>query len=97
MTPRPIRNKAITTLKDLTDKKAISEGDNEIPLENLYFKTEIGLIKLNSIDFTVVKDKTKRGITINYDDVARAVIEDVITNHEQYLHDDGSIKEQAKI
>ena len=63
-------------------------------LSDVYYQTETGIIKLNSLAFRVVRyEESMEEEVVTVNDITRAVIEDAINNHKQYLNDDGGISE----
>ena len=81
----------VKTLKELMNASISEDGVGSVRPKDCYERTEIGLVRIEEIEYrrmTQVFDSTSE-IVLN--DTARAIMEDVLGNTAHYLHDDGSI------
>lgn len=82
-----------TTFKALFQSKAIQDGDFEIKTPGIYDRTDIGLIEIEFINYSIKIHHDQRTLEITTNNIERAIVEDVLQNTSHYLNDDGSITE----
>ena len=87
------RGKEKGQLKNILNPLMGKPGDGTLNPEDIYYKTEIGNIKLSSIAYRVTHSEMEHEQTISVNDVSNAILEDVLGNSSCYLNDDGSIAE----
>ena len=78
---------------DLIGTRAYDEPGEHVIRPDLYLPTEIGPIKIAEVRFEAVHSHETQVFTVDGDDVAKAVIEDVLKNTKQYLRVDGTISD----
>ena len=72
---------------------AIHPGEGKVKLENSFFPTVIGNVKLLSIEYSVSHSEIDHEQEITINDTSNAILEDVLENTSCYLNDDGTIAE----
>lgn len=80
-----------TTLKNIFHGKAIEDGNFSLDTPEIYDKTEIGLIEIETINYSIRTYHDKREIVVDTNNIERAIMEDVFENISYYLNDDGSV------
>jgi hypothetical protein len=81
----------IKTLKELMNESIAEDGRGAIRPVNCYENTEIGLVRVDEIEYRRTTQVFKSSSEVMLNDTARAIMEDVLENKAHYLHDDGSI------
>ncbi|MFC6631834.1 restriction endonuclease [Microbulbifer taiwanensis] len=76
-------------LKDIGGKV----GDGKVELENSFYPTEIGNVRLLSIEYNVSHSEIDHEQEITVNDTSNAILEDFLENTSCYLNDDGTITE----
>lgn len=82
---------AKTTFQALFEGKATHDGDFELETPGVYDRTDIGLIEIELIKYSVKIHHDQRTFEITNNNIERAIVEDVVQNTSHYLNDDGSI------
>jgi len=80
-------------IKDILNPLMGKSGEGLVELEDTYYRTEIGNVKISSISYRVTHAEMDHEQTITVNDVSNAILEDVLDNTSCYLNDDGSITE----
>jgi hypothetical protein len=73
--------------------KASPVGKGSASIQDSYYLTEIGPVKLLSIDYEITHSETNHEMLIPVNDISNAILNDVLQNTSCYLNDDGSITE----
>lgn len=68
-------------------------GKASVSLQDSYYLTEIGAVKLLSIEYEITHSETTQEMLIPVNEVSNAILYDVLQNSSCYLNDDGSITE----
>jgi len=82
-----------TTFQALFESKAVQDGVFEIKTPGVYDRTDIGLIEIESINYSVKIHHDQRTLEITTNNIERAIVDDVLQNTSHYFNDDGSITE----
>jgi hypothetical protein len=82
-----------TTLRKFINETISSNGTGAIEPDNLYEKTELGLLRISEIHYRQTTSSYKSNQEIVVNDAKRAIMEDVLENYSCYLHDDGAISQ----
>jgi len=85
----------VETLQRYLNRSIHKDGEGSLFPTDAYDKLDIGLVRIEQIDYRrrTIKIDASQDITTNA--TARAIIEDLTTNTVQYLHDDGSVRTDA--
>ncbi|MGZ6298791.1 MAG: restriction endonuclease, partial [Parachlamydiaceae bacterium] len=75
-----------TTFQALFKGKTAQDGDFELHTPGIYDQTEIGLIEIESINYSVKTHHDQRTFEITTNNIERAIIEDVLQNTSLYLN-----------
>ncbi len=77
------------TLADVMQAEPTTEGRHEISLDSFCVPSEIGPLPLMGLTYDVKFSTYSTEIIARSDDTAMAIIEDVLANTSEYVHEDG--------
>jgi len=83
------------TMREYLDRSINSDGEGSLFPKQAYDKLDIGLAKIERIDYRRRTNRIGMGQEITINATARAILEDVVANTVQYLHDDGSVRNEV--
>ena len=83
-------------LKKLLNGLITEDGTGTISPDNVYDKTEIGLLRIDGIEYRRKTHRIEMRDEIVLNDAARAIMEDVLENTAFYLNDDDSISQPGQ-
>jgi hypothetical protein len=83
-----------TTLGTLIRTQRHPDGSHVIETQDLYYQSDIGLLRLASIKYSIRHTHIESDDRIVSQDTAKAIWEDVAANTACYLHTDGSITQR---
>ena len=85
----------IETMKDYLNRSIDEDGEGSLFPVQVYDKLDIGLARIEQIDYRRHTSRMDMSHEITTNATARAILEDVAANTVQYLHDDGSVRTEA--
>lgn len=85
------RGDKTVTLSEFFKGKAARDGEYTLVKPGIYDLTEIGLLEVEEITYSVNIHRNNSTVEINVNSTERAIVEDVLDNSACYLNDDGSI------